>query len=395
MAAAILKSIFCVLAFIVSVLVIVPISLLYGFVITAVAGIGFSICMGIAASAFFVISGGRIGGGNYPMEAVAFLAFFIAAGLLLIIVVISGIVFLVGPFWITSKNCEFDQAVLTAQRQKISHLSQIVAERMGQVPFDNIVEVSGFYVGAISTFLQKTLVIDPKILDHLSKNEVTTLIAHEYGHFGNGRSFCYIFLRYCQLAANFVSSQIDDDSENTVFHRLIRWTLAIVPKFFKMPEILRAIILHVSHIIVKFYSFATNLVIRLFRTEFYQAEIWADKQASTIVSPSDVCGALVRLSALQLYMSLDRKEKPQLFLERWQAFARKHTITHPSIKYRLGVLGSENLDDYSGWIKTLMDVDQYSLVKNVEQEYYRKDADRHRSVLKFMSFSQVVGVEDT
>lgn len=378
------------MAFAITISLVIPISLLYGFLVTAIAGTAFSFAMGIAAFIFFQISGGRLGNGNYPMDLAALLIFIIAAFLLLIVVLCSVVVFFTGPFWLGSTTRERHKATSTANLGKISHLCESVAQEMGQHPFDYIVEVGGYYVGAISTFSGKTLLIDGRVLDYVSECEMKAMIAHEYGHFGKGKSFCYAFLRRCHLAATFVSTQINDDTEYSVFRKLLRWMLALVPQFFAMPKILQAIVLHISRIIARLYTLATDIVVRLFRTEFYRSEIHADDAASETVSQTDVCWALVRLSALQLCIVLSTRISPTQFLTRWQSITRNHTPTHPSIEYRLKRLGQVDLEQYSHWVQGLMSESTFSsIVQNDRKNSVSRD-DWERTTLRLMGFSQVV-----
>lgn len=385
----IFKSIFSVLIFLVSLIIVVTLSLTYGLIITLIVGFVFVIAFTVTAHIFFIISGGVLGGGTYPVDAVVLLIFFISILLLLVIIILSTIVFLIAPSWLRSKAHQYDQLVLTKQREKISKISKILSDKIQQSPFENIIEVGGFYVGAISTFTKKNLVIDPRIADYLSEEEITAVIAHEYGHFGEGQSFCYTFLRCCYLSSNFISTQINDKSESSVYRKLIRWSLVLVPDFFGIKNILNDVFVHIARIVATFYSISTKLIIKLYRIEFYQSEFLADKLASTITSPNDICGGLVRLSALQLCLSLPRLT-PDLFLKRWHAISQKHTTTHPSIEYRLKVIGISNFDSYLNWIKTLMNEDKYSIIRSHADIGCNQD----RSLLKLISFSQIIDITE-
>ncbi len=391
MSSPVTKSVLSVLLFLFSIFIVVPISLLYGLAITGIVGAGFGIAFSIVAAIFFAISGGSLGAGSYPMDALVIFVFFISVCLLLFFVIVSIIVFLVGPFWLEAKTSKYDQQVLSQQREKISELIQTVAHKMSQRPFDKIVEVSGYYVGAISAFSQKTLVIDPRIVDYLSENEIAAVIAHEYGHFTEGRSFCYAFLRRCHLSSDFMSAQIEDETESSLYRKLIRWSLVLVPDFFNIRKILKAVFVHIAKITAKFYAISTNQVIKLFRNDFYESELEADKHAVSMTSPAHVSGALIRLSALQLCQSLDSKISPKEFLERWQTISQKHTVTHPSIEYRVDAMGMNIPGDHSSWIESLMKEEIYAKIKQAEDTSdVGAESETDRSSLKLMSFSQIV-----
>jgi len=212
--------------------------------------------------------------------------------------------------------------------------SKAAALIAGVTPFDSIIPASKYYIGVLKSGVKRVLCIDPVIEKHLTPDELTSLLVHEYGHLQPGRSVCYNFLRRADIASRFISIELNDPAASTTYRRITNGLTLFFPPILKSGS--RAISFHIGRVLCIFYKAWLNMLFWIFRREFHAAEFNADAMAARNERQLFE-RALIKISILQCAAgcrAVGMNSTDEIVNVWWNSYTEE-TSTHPSLVSRI------------------------------------------------------------